>query len=180
MISARVSGRAVDAVAAGSGGLTRHKTRHSGFAIRSRYGPRMGGSRKTERDIERVARQITGADLIVDEARRQRCAEAIETWRMQISAWRTAEPSPVIGVALIAGYYWLDVYCEGCRQVATLDLRKVNRHERTKLANLTLGLRCTRCTGGYGPMARIVGISNAPPETVLERHFRVRRERGSQ
>lgn len=76
----------------------------------------MGGSRKTERDRIRVARQITGADLIVDEARRQRCVEAVETWRLQLRAWRSVEPSPIIGVALIAGYWWLDVLCEGCRR----------------------------------------------------------------
>src|SRR5690606_22560045 len=105
------------------------------------------------------------------------CVEAVETWRLQLRAWRSVEPSPIIGVALIAGYWWLDVLCEGCRQVATLDLRTINRHERTRICNLTLGLRCTRCTGGDGPFARIVDIRNRPPETVLARHHRLSRER---
>ena len=90
---------------------------------------------------------------------------------MQIRAWRRVEPSPVIGVALLAGYYWLDIYCEGCRQVATLDLRKLNRHERTKLANLTLNWRCSNCHGD--PFASIVGISDQPPETVMDRYLRL-------
>jgi hypothetical protein len=39
--------------------------------------------------------------------------------------------SPMVGVAVAARFYFLDVFCPGCRQLKQVDLRKLDRHERT-------------------------------------------------
>src|SRR6187200_1938107 len=53
--------------------------------------------------------------------------------------------SPMVGVAVAAQFYCLDVFCPGCRQIKQVDLRKLDRHERTTLDGLIPLLRCQSC-----------------------------------
>lgn len=131
----------------------------------------MGGSRANENDHRRVLRQITGADGIVARQERERCLEAVQVWNEQIKTWHRVEPSPSIGVLINAGHFWVDVKCDGCRQVTSLDLRTINRHPLTRAENLTLWLRCRRCWPG-DPFARILGSRAVPAETVADRYHR--------
>jgi hypothetical protein len=90
-------------------------------------------------------------------AERERCTVIVERW----SAAPTHDWSPAIGAALTAGYRWLDVYCDGCRQVKPIDLATVDVHPQTCLTSLILLLRCRQC-GGHGPMPQLVGLSRFP------------------
>jgi len=76
--------------------------------------------------------------------------------------------SVAMTVALAAGFFWLDVKCHGCRQVKTIDIRTVDRHPLTALANLTLWLRCTNCDGR--PRVSIRRIRNTPPVSATDEH----------
>jgi hypothetical protein len=67
-------------------------------------------------------------------ADRERCAAVVERW----NAAPTHDWSPAIGIALKAGYRWLDVYCGGCRQVKAVDLASVDMHPQARLTSLIL------------------------------------------
>lgn len=67
---------------------------------------------------------------------------------MPIVLARRYDWSPAVGTALTAGYRWLSVYCPGCRQVAAVDLERIDRHPRATLTSLILSLRCQQCEGG--------------------------------
>src|SRR4051812_14493685 len=53
--------------------------------------------------------------------------------------------SPQIGVAIAARFYFLDVYCPGCRQVKQVDLRTLDRPPATQLEALIPALSCRDC-----------------------------------
>jgi hypothetical protein len=65
---------------------------------------------------------------------------------------------PMIGVAIAARFYFLDVLCPGCRQVKQVDLRTLNRHERTTLHGLIPKLSCRSCQPNP-PFARLLPLS---------------------
>jgi hypothetical protein len=130
----------------------------------------MSGERDHDPNYERIRKKVTAADEIIAARERERCVGSIDAWNTQIESWHTVEPSPALGVALGAGYFWLDVKCHGCHQVKTVDIRSIDRHPLTALANLTLWLRCTNCGGR--PRVSIRRIRNAPPESVTEEHER--------
>jgi hypothetical protein len=135
----------------------------------------MSGERDNDPNFERIRKKITAADEIIAAQERERCVAAIDAWNTQIESWHTVEPSPALGVALTAGFFWLEIRCHGCRQVKALDLRKIDRHVMTPLANLTLWLRCTNCEGR--PRVSIRRIRNAAPETATEEHDRREQQR---
>jgi hypothetical protein len=62
-------------------------------------------------------------------AERERCARIVERWNDR----PTHDWSPAIGTALKAGYRWLDVYCDGCCQVKSIDLASVDVHPQGAL-----------------------------------------------
>ena len=64
----------------------------------------------------------------------------------------------MIGVALAARYYFLHVFCPGCHQVKQVNLRTVQRHERTTLHGLIPSLSCRNCLP-HPPFARLVRLS---------------------
>ena len=72
--------------------------------------------------------------------------------------------SPMVGVAIAARFYFLDAFCPGCRQVKQVDLRKLDRHERTTLHGLIPMLSCQRCQP-QPPFARLVRLSQRQWET---------------
>ena len=51
----------------------------------------------------------------------------------------------MVGIAIAARFYFLDAYCPGCRQLKQIDLRKLDRHERTTLYGLIPFLSCQNC-----------------------------------
>ncbi len=130
----------------------------------------MSGERDHDPNFERIRKKVTAADEIIAAQERERCVASIDAWNTQIESWHTAEPSPALGVALAAGFFWLDVKCHGCRQVKSIDIRSVDRHPLTALANLTLWLRCTNCDGR--PRVSIRRIRNTQPESVMDEHER--------
>jgi hypothetical protein len=130
----------------------------------------MSGERDHDPNFERIRRKVTAADEIIAVQERDRCIASIEAWNSQIESWHAVEPSPALGVALAAGFFWLELKCHGCRQVKSIDIRGVDRHPLTALANLTLWLRCTNCDGR--PRISIRRIRNTPPESATEEHVR--------
>lgn len=143
----------------------------------SRLDGAMGGSRRNENDRQRVARQINNPDVIVSDAEKQRCREAVDAYHHQLKAWMEDDPSPSLGVACIAGYGWLELYCGGCRTVTSIDLAALNVHPLTKIKNLAFRQRCTWCRGD-GPTPKILGLKAGPPETAAE-HWK-RKKAGDQ
>ncbi|MBB5051103.1 hypothetical protein HNQ36_001057 [Afipia massiliensis] len=131
----------------------------------------MGGSRRNDNDRRRVAGIIENPDVVVAEAERRRCIESVKAYNLQLKAWHEAEPCPSMGVACIAGFGWMEVYCGGCRQVASIDLAALNVHPLTKVVNIAARLRCERCRGN-GPTAKILELKATPPETVADRYRR--------
>jgi hypothetical protein len=70
------------------------------------------------------------------------------------------DPSPSIGVALLAGHNWLQVYCPGCRQAKQVDLRDIDRHRGATIGSLIPHLSCRDCDGrGGAPFAKIKGTT---------------------
>lgn len=124
------------------------------------------------RDREEIARLITEPDMIVTDAERRRCIVSIEAWKEQMLRWHDPNPSPSLGAAVTAGFYWLDVYCGGCRQVATIVLGpKMQYHPQTALTAIAVRWKCSNCRGD-GPFPSIKGISSKPPETLHDREQR--------
>jgi hypothetical protein len=144
-------------------------------AAESRHAWAMSGERDHDPNYERIRKKVTAADQIIEAQERKRCVEAIEAWNAQIESWHSVEPSPALGVALLAGFVWLDVKCHGCRQVKTIDIRTIDRHPLTPLANLTLWLRCANCDGR--PRVSIRRIRDTPPETAMGEHERRAQQR---
>jgi hypothetical protein len=64
----------------------------------------------------------------------------------------------MISVALAARYYFLDVFCPGYHQVKQVDLRTVQRHERTTLHGLIPSLSCRNCQP-HPPFARLAAVA---------------------
>jgi hypothetical protein len=62
------------------------------------------------------------------------------------------------GRAIAAKFNFLNVYCPGCRQIKQVDLRKLDRHERTTLHGLIPMLSCRSCQP-QPPFARLVRLS---------------------
>ena len=63
----------------------------------------------------------------------------------------------MIGVAVAARFYFLDVCCPGCRQIKQVDLRTLDRHERTTLHGLIPLLSCRSCQP-HPPFARLARL----------------------
>jgi hypothetical protein len=98
------------------------------------------GMRPSDNDIDH---EIRDAEKYADTAHRALCGEAVTKWNklMERSAARhKPDWSPMVGVAIAARFYFLDVFCPGCRQIKQVDLRKLDRHERTTLHAL---IRCS-------------------------------------
>jgi hypothetical protein len=85
------------------------------------------GMRPSDNDIDRENRE---AETYAEAAQRALAMEAVTKWNklMERSAARHKPGwSPVIGVAVAARFYFLDVCCPGCRQIKQVDLRTLER-----------------------------------------------------
>jgi len=97
------------------------------------------GWRPSDNDIDR---EISEAEKYADAANQARALEAVSRWNklMERSAARHKPGwSPMVGVAVAAQFYFLDVFCPGCRQIKQVD------HERTTLHGLIPLLSCQSC-----------------------------------
>ena len=116
------------------------------------------GMRPSDNDIDHEVRE---AEKYADAAQRALAEHAVTKWNalMERSAARHKPNwSPMVGVAIAAGFPFLDAYCPGCRQIKQLDLRKLDRHERTTLHALIPLLSCKNCQP-TPPFAKLVKLS---------------------
>ena len=121
------------------------------------------GMRPSDTDIDR---EISEAEKYADAANHALAVEAVTRWNklMERSASRHKPGwSPMVGVAVAAKFYFLDVFCPGCRQIKQFDLRTLDRHERTTLHGL-IPLLSQSCQP-QPPFARLVRLSKHPWET---------------
>lgn len=112
---------------------------------------------------------MDAAEHTAREAERRQCADVMEAWNERARIRRDPDPSPSIGVALTAGFHWLQVYCPGCRQVSQVDLRQVDRHPAASLSSLIPSLSCRRCIGG-APFAKLHGATAARQAPRWKQH----------
>jgi hypothetical protein len=112
-------------------------------------------SRPTDKDVGRLEREVETHEA---ETQRALCASAVTRWNSEMRKRRRPRYSPMIGVALDARFYFLDVYCPGCRQSKQIDLRKLDRHPQTTLETLIPSLSCRNCQPNP-PFARLVALS---------------------
>ena len=116
------------------------------------------GMRPSDNDIDR---EIGEAEKYADAANQALALEAVTRWNklMERSAARHKPNwSPMVVVAIAAQFYFLDVFCPGCRQIKQVDLRKLDRHERTRLHGLIPLLSCSSCRPNP-PFAKLVKLS---------------------
>ena len=94
-----------------------------------------------------------------EQALRHLAAEGVRKWNEKLrQAARQVPYSPTIGYAITARFYWLDVWCPGCRQVKQVDLRKLDRHEQTRVETLIPMLSCRACQPSP-PFVQLLGLS---------------------
>ncbi len=123
------------------------------------------GWRPSDNDIDR---EIGEAEKYADAANRALALEAATRWNklMERSAARhKPDWSPMVGVAIAARFYFLDVFCPSCRQIKQVDLRKLDRHERTTLHGLIPLLSCRSCQPNP-PFAKLVKLSKCEWESA--------------
>ena len=113
------------------------------------------GMRPTDKDADREDRAGRRRG---DAAQRALCVEAVTEWNRLMERRHRPGWSPAIGVAIAARFYWLDVWCPGCRRLSQVDLRKLDRHPQTTLAALIPKLSCRACQPAP-PFAQLVKLA---------------------
>jgi hypothetical protein len=86
------------------------------------------------------------------EVRRKADILACEAWTDRMLGYRgPAQPSPMLGDALNAGFRYLEVMCLGCETCQTVDLTIVRRpKETTPIHELERFMRCKPCSQQRG------------------------------
>lgn len=112
-------------------------------------------SRPTDKDVGRLERAVETHEA---ETHRALCVSAVTRWNAEMRKGRRPRYSPMLGVALDARFYFLDVHCPGCRQRKQIDLRKLDRHPQTTLETLIPSLSCRNCQPDP-PFARLIALS---------------------
>jgi len=113
------------------------------------------GMRPADKNLEQEQR---AAARTHDAAHRTLCVEAVTQWNRLMERRHKPRWSPMIGVALAAEFYWLDVQCPGCRQLKQIDLRALDRHAQTTLYGLIPMLSCRSCQPSP-PFAQLLRLS---------------------
>jgi hypothetical protein len=81
------------------------------------------------------------------EARREADKLACIAWNNRMLGYKgPAQPSPVLGDALNAGYGYLEVRCLGCNTHQTVALSIVRRPKTTPIHELERYMRCRQCS----------------------------------
>jgi hypothetical protein len=80
-------------------------------------------------------------------ARKEADRLACEAWNQRMLSYRgPAQPSPALGNALNAGYFYLEVKCLGCNTHQTVPLNIVRRPKTTPVHELERYMRCKDCS----------------------------------
>jgi hypothetical protein len=80
-------------------------------------------------------------------ARQEADKLACEAWNMRMLGYKgPAQPSPMLGDALNAGYRYLEVRCLGCDTHQTIALDIVRRPKTTPVHELERYMRCKDCS----------------------------------
>ena len=81
------------------------------------------------------------------DARKNADRLACEAWSQRMLAFKgPAQPSPLIGDALNAGYGYLEVRCHGCDTSQTVALDIIRRPKTTPIHELERYMRCRDCS----------------------------------
>ncbi|WP_349510141.1 hypothetical protein [Bradyrhizobium sp. NAS96.2] len=85
------------------------------------------------------------------EARSEADVLACRAWNARMLAFQgPAQPSPVLGDALNAGYRYLEVKCLGCETHQTVALDIVRRPKWMPIHELERYMRCKQCSRSNG------------------------------
>jgi hypothetical protein len=81
------------------------------------------------------------------EARKEADRLACEAWNHRMLGYKgPAQPSPMLGDALNAGFIYLEVRCLGCDTHQTVALDVVRRVKSTSIHELERYMRCKDCS----------------------------------
>ena len=81
------------------------------------------------------------------EARKEADRLACKAWNMRMLGYKgPAQPSPLLGDALNAGFRYLEVRCLGCDTHQTVALDIVRRPKTTPVHELERYMRCKHCS----------------------------------
>ena len=85
------------------------------------------------------------------EARKEADRLACVAWNQRMLGYQgPAQPSPALGDALNAGYFYLEVKCLGCSTHQTVPLEIIRRPKMTPIHELERYLRCKDCSRVQG------------------------------
>ena len=110
------------------------------------------------------------------EARREADRLICEAWNRRMLAFEgPAQPSPTLGVAINAGFGYLEVRCLSCDTSQTVALDIVRRPKATPIHELERYMRCNDCSqvrGHQYKRSHLVALrptkitASDPPSTV--------------
>ncbi|QHO78958.1 hypothetical protein ACH79_20495 [Bradyrhizobium sp. CCBAU 051011] len=90
---------------------------------------------------------IAAAEQRAKELRLAADVAACEAWNFRLRGYGgPAQPSPVIGDALNAGFRYLEVKCDGCSTHSTVDLTIIRRPKETPVWQLERRMACRPCS----------------------------------
>ncbi|GLH82428.1 hypothetical protein SSBR45G_73370 [Bradyrhizobium sp. SSBR45G] len=94
-------------------------------------------------------------------ARKQADRLACDAWNKRMLGYQgPAQPSPLLGDALNAGYAYLEVRCLGCDTNQTVALDIIRRSKTTPIHELERYMRCQDCSRRRGhPYKRSVLVA---------------------
>lgn len=113
------------------------------------------GMRPGDKDIRQEDREAQRLNRTAHDAL---CVQAVTEWNRLMERRHKPGWSPALGVAIAARFYFLDVWCPGCRQLKQVDLRNLERHPQTTLYGLIPALSCQSCQPSP-PLAQLVNLS---------------------
>ena len=91
--------------------------------------------------------QVRHAAQVAKDARQVADRLACEAWNSRMLGLQgPAQPSPALGDALNAGYFYLEVKCLGCETHQTVPLDIVRRPKSTPIHELERYMRCKDCS----------------------------------
>lgn len=84
-------------------------------------------------------------------ARKEADQLACKAWNMRMLGYKgPAQPSPLLGDALNAGFGYLEVRCLGCDTHQTVALNIMRRPKTTPIHELERYMRCKQCSQRQG------------------------------
>ena len=94
---------------------------------------------------------IQATEQRASETRRIADQAACQAWNIRMKGYGgRAQPSPLLGDALNAGYGYLEVKCDGCGMHNTVDRTIIRRPKETPIWQLEQRMRCKPCSERRG------------------------------